>query len=162
VDRDAIGGWWLGLVASMPTTVLGLRFGLVEPAGADGASARHLYVAGCPSFDPDDESAEWATRYCWWPEGRYVLIPGLAALDEREPAVVLEHAAELIRRSTPTPCPACMALPPASTTAIFCWSRRESDAIRGTSVRFARPAVWVRAVQRRASVSAGSGWVGGG
>jgi hypothetical protein len=56
-----------------------------------------VYVAGCPSFDPDDESAEWATEYCWWPEGRYVLIPGLAALDDREPAVVLEYATELVQ-----------------------------------------------------------------
>jgi hypothetical protein len=69
----------------------------VQLAGADGASARHLYVAGCPRFDPDDESAEWATEYCWWPAGRYILIPGLAALDDREPAVVLEYAAELVR-----------------------------------------------------------------
>jgi hypothetical protein len=96
-DRDAVVGWWLGLAASMPATVLGLWFGLVELAGTDGAAARHLYVAGCPSFDPDDGSAEWATEYCWWPEGGYVLIPGLAALDDREPAVVLEYAAELVQ-----------------------------------------------------------------
>jgi hypothetical protein len=96
-DRDVVVGWWLGLVASVPPTVVGLWFGLVELAGTGGASARHLYVAGCPSFDPDDDSAEWATEYCWWPEGRYVLVPGLAALDDREPAAVVEYAAGLVR-----------------------------------------------------------------
>ena len=77
--------------------MVGLWFGLVELVGADGASARNLYVAGCPTFDPDDDSAEWATEYCWWPDGRYVLVPGLAALDDREPAATLEYAAELVR-----------------------------------------------------------------
>jgi len=96
-DRDVVVGWWLGLAATVPATVVGLWFGLVELDSPDGASARHLYVAGCPSFDPDDDSAEWATEYCWWPDGRYVLIPGLAALHDREPAAVLEYAAELVR-----------------------------------------------------------------
>jgi hypothetical protein len=96
-DRDVVVGWWRGLVASVPPTVIGLWFGLVELAFADGSSARHLSVAGCPSFDPDDDSAEWATEYCWWPEGRYVLVPGLAALDDSDPAAVLEYAAELVR-----------------------------------------------------------------
>lgn len=43
-DRDVVVGWWLGLVASVPATVVGLWFGLTELVGADGTAARHLYV----------------------------------------------------------------------------------------------------------------------
>jgi hypothetical protein len=102
---------WLGLVASVPTTVVGLWFGLVELGGAEGLPARHMYVAGCPTFDPHDGPAEWATEYCWWPDGRYVLVPGLAVLDDREPVAVLEYAAELVRALNADAVPGLLATP---------------------------------------------------
>lgn len=67
-DLDILSSWWTNLASRVPGKVRGLWFGIVDLAG-DGAPTRHLYVAGCPGFDPDDEG-DWACDYCWWPEGR--------------------------------------------------------------------------------------------
>jgi hypothetical protein len=67
----------------------------------DGAATvRHLYVAGCPDFDPGDEG-DWASEHCWWPDGRYILLPGLASLPDRPYEAVLEVVADLVRRLEP-------------------------------------------------------------
>lgn len=98
-DLDVLRAWWAGLAPSVPPETRGLWFGMVDLV--EGAAAvRHLYVAGCPVFDPDDEG-DWACEYCWWPAGRYVLLPGLASLPDRPYQAVLGAAADLVRRLEP-------------------------------------------------------------
>jgi len=62
-----------------------------------------MYVAGTPTFDADDETAEWATEYVWEPQGRYVVLPVLAALPDEPYDNVLRHAAEVIGALGPWP-----------------------------------------------------------
>jgi hypothetical protein len=95
--------WWSVLAPQMPSGVAGLWFGMTELVRGS-APTRTMYVAGCPTFDVDDETAEWATDYVWWPDGRYVVLPGLAGmsadgLDGWD--AVLDHAAAVIRRLRP-------------------------------------------------------------
>ena len=54
--------WWADLRRQAPDAVSGLWFGLVELAHAGW----HIYVAGTETFDPDDETGEWACE----PAGR--------------------------------------------------------------------------------------------
>jgi len=102
VDRDleAVSQWWKRLAPQAPQGVVGLWFGITDLAAKNGVS-RHLYVAGCPTFDAGDETAEWATDYCWRPEDRYVQAPALAGLPASDFAEVLDHAVTLLERLRP-------------------------------------------------------------
>lgn len=95
VDLAVLSPWWESLSAKAPSGVVGLWFGMTELVGTVG-NGRHLYVAGCPTFDADDISAEWATSYCWWPEGRYVCPPQLTAFADSDHLQALRHAADLV------------------------------------------------------------------
>jgi hypothetical protein len=100
-DLALITLWWGRLARVIPADVRGLWFGIADLALSDSGSRRYLYLAGCPTFDADDETAEWATEYCWWPDDRYVLLPTLAAIPEKRYAEVLDFAADLVRRLRP-------------------------------------------------------------
>lgn len=100
VDVAAAAIWWASLRNQVPAEAKGLWFGLFE-AAKDGEAVRTLYVAGTPSFDADDETAEWACEYVWEAEGRYVVLPGLAALPAAPYEVPLTHAAEVVRQLRP-------------------------------------------------------------
>jgi hypothetical protein len=63
--------------------------------------ARHGSQRGAARSDAADETAEWATDYCWWPDDRYVLAPALAGLPSSEFTQVLDHAVTLIERLGP-------------------------------------------------------------
>lgn len=61
-----------------------------------------LYVAGTGTFDAADETAEWAAGdYAWEPEGRYIVLPGLAALPDQPFDGPLGHAAAVLREVEP-------------------------------------------------------------
>ena len=64
-----------------------------------------MYVAGCPTFDANDPQGEWATEYCWWPEGRYVSVPSIASGADEDYPDVLERAAALVRELEPPSVP---------------------------------------------------------
>lgn len=92
--------WWASLRDQVPTEVRGLWFGIFD-AVDNGEEVTTLYVAGTPSFDADDATAEWATEYVWQPGGRYLVLPGLAALPAQPYEVPLKHAAEVVRQLRP-------------------------------------------------------------
>lgn len=102
-DLAVIAPWWTRLAITMPSTVVGLWFGITEVVWPEGLRPT-MYVAGCPTFDLDDETAEWATDYVWWPDDRYVVPPSLASMpaaDSADLIAVLKHATTLIRRLQP-------------------------------------------------------------
>ena len=89
--------WWQQLAATAPTGLSGLWFGIVELALP--TEGWHLYVAGTDTFDPEDETAEWAVPdYAWWPEGRYTPIP---VDPEEDFDVTLRKVANLVRHLAP-------------------------------------------------------------
>lgn len=99
-DQEVLERWWAGLPETVPAAVRGLWFGMTDLAGSVSEWPRHLYVAGCPSYDPEDGTAEWATDYCWWPE-HYVFLPTVAAIPDSHFRDALELAADLVRRLDP-------------------------------------------------------------
>jgi hypothetical protein len=99
-DLAVVRQWWEQVAPTAPATVAGLWFGMTDLASASGTT-RHLYVAGCPTFDPADETGEWATEYCWWPDDRYVVAPNLATIPESSLTDVLQHAAALVTALRP-------------------------------------------------------------
>jgi hypothetical protein len=99
-DLAVVVPWWSRVAATAPANVAGLWFGMTDLASGSGVT-RHLYVAGCHSFDPADEMAEWATDYCWWPDDRYVLASNLAAIPDSAYLKALDHAAALIEALQP-------------------------------------------------------------
>lgn len=93
--------WWAYLCLTAPRGIGALWFGLTELV-VDGARQRHLYVAGCSRFDPDDSAGDWAAApYVWWPNGRYISPNGLAAVPGSDNAAALEYAASLVRTLRP-------------------------------------------------------------
>lgn len=92
--------WWEQLATTAPATTAGLWFGITNLLSGS-RTTRHLYVAGCPSFDPADATAEWATDYSWWPDDRYVVAPHLAAIPDSSFVEVLDHAAALVQALRP-------------------------------------------------------------
>jgi hypothetical protein len=94
VETD-VEQWWSRVAATAPDHLSGLWFGLTElsPGGW------HLYVAGTETFDPDDETAEWATGpYAWWPDDRYFPFAEIATVGVAE---AVERAAEVVRGIAP-------------------------------------------------------------
>jgi hypothetical protein len=86
--------WWGEVRTSAPGGLAGLWFGIVELA-----RGWHLYVRGTETFDPDDETAEWAVPdYAWSPEGGYLAVPRLDSLPVRE---ALAQAVEIVRSLEP-------------------------------------------------------------
>jgi hypothetical protein len=57
-----------------------------------------------PGFASDPQ-AEWATEYCWWPDDRYVSVPGLASEPDEHYTDVLKRAATLVRALEPLSVP---------------------------------------------------------
>lgn len=101
VDVELARSWWSSLRADLPAGLAGLWFGIFS-AVMDGREAKTLYVAGTPTFDADDETAEWAVGpYAWEPAGRYVSLPGLAALPDEPLEGPLAHAAAVVRETKP-------------------------------------------------------------
>lgn len=92
-DLEIAGDWWARLVAQVPEDVVGLWFGIVDLDRA-GVLRRELYVAGSRVFDCEDETAEWACDPEWWPENRYVWLPGLKV--EADYLDVLAYATALV------------------------------------------------------------------
>ncbi|MEV6414952.1 hypothetical protein [Kribbella sp. NPDC051718] len=94
-DVAALTRWWVDLQPEILPATRGLWFGITNLSGGDGY--RSLYVAGCPTFDPDDADGEWATDYCWWPTARYVALADFAMLPDQPHANVLTYGADLVR-----------------------------------------------------------------
>lgn len=99
-DLELLRSWWSDLKTELPDDVRGLWFGIVD-LDVDGDARRTLYVAGSPEFDSEDADADWATDYSWWPEGRYVDLPGLADLPEGPYEDVLDYTIALVRDLNP-------------------------------------------------------------
>lgn len=73
-------------------------FGLFDAADDEGRATRTLYVVGRAEFDADDETAKWAADdYVWESNGRYVVLPELAALPGDPYEAPLAHAAEVVK-----------------------------------------------------------------
>lgn len=102
-DLETLRAWWAKLQPDLPHTARGLWFGITELQS--GGAYRSLYIAGCPTYDPDDPHAEWATEYCWWPADRYVTLADFAALPDQPYGDVLTYAAELVRALDSTALP---------------------------------------------------------
>ena len=47
------------------------------------------------------DCGDWATEYCWWPDGRYVALASLASLPGESLADVLATACDLVRKLDP-------------------------------------------------------------
>jgi hypothetical protein len=92
---ESLDEWWSAVSASAPESLAGLWFGLVE-LEHEGWS---MYVVGTASFDPEDETAEWAVGpYAWEPADRYVPFPEIGQLDV---ALAVERAAVTVRNLQP-------------------------------------------------------------
>lgn len=87
----------------VPSNARGLWFGITDLV--HGGALRTLYVAGCPTYDPTDATGEWATDYCWWPEGRYVTLVDFAMLADDPYQDVLSFAVGLVRSLDPLSIP---------------------------------------------------------
>lgn len=93
--------WWQGLAASAPGHLAGLWFGIFTGV-RNGQAQRTLYVAGTATFDASDETAEWAAgEYVWQPDGRDIVLPGLASLPDQPYEVPLAHAVDVLRQVEP-------------------------------------------------------------
>ncbi len=93
--------WWARLAPLAPADLAGLWFGIFTGA-ADGPEQRTLYVAGTAGFDAHDETADWAAGpYVWEPDGRYIVLPALAALPDQPYAKPLDHAVAVVRELAP-------------------------------------------------------------
>lgn len=72
-------------------------FGVVELANP--VRGWHLYVVGTETFDPNDETAEWAVPdYAWRPEAGYLADPDLGQLPAQ---AALDHAVAVVRSIEP-------------------------------------------------------------
>lgn len=100
-DADLARRWWQDLAPLAPNDLAGLWFGIFTSASG-GREQRTLYMAGTATFDAADETAEWAAAdYAWEPEGRYIVLPGLAALPDQPFSGPLQHAAAVLREVQP-------------------------------------------------------------
>lgn len=100
-DLAILRRWWASVVPTAPADLAGLWFGLTDLL-VEGRPETTLYVAGCGTFDPTDSTGGWAVSpYRWWPEGRYIALPGLPAAPMKDHPAVLQHAASLIRDLKP-------------------------------------------------------------
>ncbi len=97
---DVVTRWWEGLRGDVPESARGLWFGITDLV-AEGRASPHLYVAGCPSFDAEDATAEWATEYVWWPEGRYLQLESAGVLESGDFREVLAAAVALVEDLAP-------------------------------------------------------------
>lgn len=98
-DLAILRSWWAELAPHVPEQARALWFGIVDLV-VDSVPVRHLYVAGCPEFDTDDDG-DWACDYCWWPDGRYVRLPFLESLPNEPYGEILEASAALVRELRP-------------------------------------------------------------
>lgn len=100
-DAALARSWWQGLAPLAPTDLTGLWFGIFTSVSA-APEQRMLYVAGTATFDATDETAEWAADdYVWEPDGRYIVLPGLAATPDQPFDGPLGHAAAVLREVAP-------------------------------------------------------------
>jgi hypothetical protein len=80
-DLSVAHAWWESIRPEVPPGVAGLWFGLFDAVDDGGRETRTLYVVGTAEFDADDETADWAAgEYVWESDGRFVVLPELAAL----------------------------------------------------------------------------------
>jgi hypothetical protein len=74
-DVGRLCGWLqiLLTVEPPPNSVRAFWFGINYPIRADGTDSCGLYVVGSPTFDPNDETGDWAriTSESYVPEGGY-------------------------------------------------------------------------------------------
>jgi hypothetical protein len=72
-DADYLKRWLHELLETEPPEdgIVAFWFGMFDEAGEDGRSFTRLYLAGAPSYDPDDETAHWACKLAYLPQGRY-------------------------------------------------------------------------------------------
>lgn len=99
-DVAALADWWSAHSASATDDVCGLWFGLVGLVGNDGEPRHAMYVAGTPSFSPDD-GGDWACDSVWEPLDRYVQLDGLAAIDAADWQAALDHAVAVVTAFEP-------------------------------------------------------------
>ena len=92
----SIDAWWARLRTSVPHDVRGLWFGITD-LEVNGGPGTHLYVAGCPSFDANDETAKWATEYVWWPDDRYFGLATAGVATEGHYTDVLDEVVALVK-----------------------------------------------------------------
>ncbi|HBX77246.1 MAG TPA: hypothetical protein DEG43_06355 [Acidimicrobiaceae bacterium] len=101
-DTALARSWWSELAPQVPRTAAGLWFGIVDLAGNnEREAARHLYVAGTDSFDPTDDTGDWACDPVWLTGANYVLLPALAALPDAPYEAQLAHAVAVVRELRP-------------------------------------------------------------
>lgn len=92
--------WWLDLAATLPSDVQGLWFGLFVQASAGSPAEHRMYVSGTASFEADD-GGDWASDYTWEPDGRYVRLPGLAAVPTSDWQQALRHTVAVVTSVEP-------------------------------------------------------------
>ena len=99
-DVEALADWWSTHSASVTDDVHGLWFGLVDLV-TNGGDPRHtMYVAGTPSFDPDD-GGDWACEYVWEPTDQYVKLDGLSDIAAADWQAAVQHAVALVSEVKP-------------------------------------------------------------
>jgi hypothetical protein len=71
-DSLTLTNWMTQLLITEPPpkNIKAYWFGLFNPV-QNGTTTCGLYAAGAVTFDPDDESFEWACGPAYFPEGRY-------------------------------------------------------------------------------------------
>jgi hypothetical protein len=99
-DIAALREWWHDHASSVGDDVRGLWFGLAVLQGDDGSLRHTMYVAGTPSFGPDD-GGDWACEYVWEPKDRYVQLPFLAAIGTSDWSRALDHAVMVVLNAKP-------------------------------------------------------------
>lgn len=97
---DVLSQWWQRLRGDVPGATNAPWFGITD-LDIDGHPRPHLYVAGCPSFAAEDETAEWATEYVWWPEDRYVDLASVGITSSGLHREVLANVAAAVKRLAP-------------------------------------------------------------
>jgi hypothetical protein len=96
-DAESFKKWWASLLEDEPPAheTVGLWFGLFE--SAEGTT---FYVQGYSTFDPGDDTGQWATEEpSWAPDGRYVRLRGLDEAGDWQTA--LDHAVRLLEQLQP-------------------------------------------------------------
>lgn len=91
-DLTIVRGWWAGLASEVPVRATGLRFGLLD-------DRRTVHVEGCRHREtPYDE---WTQDVTWWPNGRFVHVPGLAGVPADGWDAAEAYVVELVRTLRP-------------------------------------------------------------
>ena len=79
----------------LPASIVAIYFGLFESAGDEG-SFPQLYVIGTTEYDPDDEDWACIDDGAWAPEGRYLEVGRLRAMDPENFEGIHEYCRDLL------------------------------------------------------------------